>query len=53
MSIENLFLVQILFLILQVVLSVSSFALDKPILRYVSYLCCVVVLYLMFAILLN
>src|SRR5699024_221736 len=53
MSIGVLFLVQILFLILQVVLSVSSFALDKPILLYVSYLCCVVVLYLMFAILLN
>src|SRR5699024_8613297 len=53
MSIGVLFLVQILFLILQVVLSVSSFALDKPILRYVSFLCCVLVLFLMFSVFLN
>lgn len=53
MNIGILFLAQILFLILQVVLSVSSFVLDKPILQYVSYLCYVVVLYLMFIILLN
>lgn len=53
MSIGILFLAQILFLILQIVLSVSSFALDKPILQYVSYLCYVVVLYLMFAIILS
>lgn len=53
MSTGVLFLVQILFLILQVVLSVSSFVLDKPILQYVSYLCYAVNLYLMFVILLN
>lgn len=53
MSTGILFLAQILFLILQVVLSISSFVLDKPILQYISYLCYVVVLYLMFVILLS
>lgn len=45
-----LFLVQVLFLVLQIVLGILSFELDKPILRYVSYLCSFVVLYLMFLI---
>ena len=53
MSIENLFVVQTLFLLLQVVLGILSFKLDNSFLLYASHLCCVVVIYLMFVIILS
>lgn len=53
MTMGNLLFIQTLFLLLQVVLGILSFKLDNPFLLYASHLCCVVVIYLMFAILLN
>lgn len=53
MSIGVLFLVQILFLILQVVLGVLSIKLSKPFLGYVSYFCTFIILYLFFVVILK
>ena len=53
MIIGNLLLIQTLFLLLQVVLGILSFKLDSPFLLYASHLCCVVVIYLMFVIILS
>ena len=53
MSIENLFVVQMLFLLLQVVMVILSFKLDRIFLLYTSYLCSAVVICLMFVIILS